>query len=85
VGNNGAWGLERAVMRELLGYDLVAGLSHDTRYDVVARGLGAQGELVRTPREIGPALRRAFAAGGPAVLDVVLDPEATYPRTTGLA
>ena len=84
VGNNGAWGLERAVMRELLGYDLVAELSRDTRYDLVAEGLGARGELVRTPGEIGPALRRAFAAGGPAVLDVVLDPDAAYPRTTGL-
>jgi thiamine pyrophosphate-dependent acetolactate synthase large subunit-like protein len=85
VGNNGAWGLERTLMRELFGYDLVADLRQETRYDLVAVGLGAHGELVRSPGDIAPALERAFAAGVPSVLNVLLDPEATYPRSTGPA
>jgi acetolactate synthase-1/2/3 large subunit len=84
VGNNGVWGLERAMMREMLGYDLAASLRPETRYDLVAEGLGAYGELVRTPAGLRPALERAFGAGVPAVLNVQIDPEAGYPRTTGL-
>ena len=33
----------------------------------------AHGERVTEPKEIGPALQRAFASGRPAVLDVPID------------
>jgi len=84
VGNNGVWGLERTMMREMLGYDAAATLRPETRYDLVAEGLGAYGELVDTPAGVRPALERAIAAGVPAVLNVQIDPEAGYPRATGL-
>ena len=82
VGNNGMWGLEKHPMRFLYGYDVVADLAPGTRYDEVARALGADGETVKSPRDIGPALDRAFAAGGPYLVNVLTDPEIAYPRST---
>ena len=40
----------------------------------LAESLGCYGERVETPEQVGPALRRAFAAGRPAVLDVQIRP-----------
>jgi len=82
VGNNGGWGLEKHPMRFLYGYDVVADLAPQTRYDGVVRALGGAGETVRLPDEIGPALDRAFAAGMPYLVNVLTDPEVAYPRTT---
>ncbi len=47
----------------------------DVDYAGYARLLGLHGERVDAPEEIGPAWDRALAAGRPAVLDVVTDPE----------
>ncbi len=52
------------------------------RYDEVVRALGGAGELVTAPSGIGPALRRAFAANVPYLVNVVTDPEIAYPRST---
>ena len=82
VGNNGIWALEKYPMQLLYGYDVAAELRPRTRYDEVARALGADGELVTSPDEIGPALRRGFAAGGPYLVNVVTDPAVPYPRST---
>jgi acetolactate synthase-1/2/3 large subunit len=81
-GNNGAWGLEKHPMRSLYGYDVVADLQPGCRYDEVVRALGGAGECVTEPAEIGPALRRAFAAGVPYLVNVITDPEVAYPRAT---
>jgi acetolactate synthase-1/2/3 large subunit len=48
----------------------------------VVRALGGAGELVSTAAGIGPALRRAFAANAPYLVNVVTDPEIAYPRST---
>jgi acetolactate synthase-1/2/3 large subunit len=82
VGNNGAWGLEKGPMRAAYGYDVAADLRPGTRYDEVVRGLGGAGELITSPAEIAPALRRAFASGVPYLLNVITDVDAEYPRTT---
>lgn len=84
VGNNGIWGLEKHPMKAIYGYDVAADLQPGCRYDEVARALGAAGETIRLPDELGAALGRAFAAGGPYVLNVVMDPSVTYPRTSSL-
>ena len=84
VGNNGVWGLERTLIHEMLGYDAAAALRPETRCDLVAEGLGAYGELVETPAALRPALERALPQDVPAVLNVRIDPEAGYPRATGL-
>ena len=81
-GNNGAWGLEKHPMRALYGYDVLADLQPACRYDEVVRALGGAGELVTAPGGIGPALRRAFAANVPYLVNVVTDPEIAYPRST---
>jgi acetolactate synthase I/II/III large subunit len=81
-GNNGAWGLEKHPMRALYGYDVLADLQPGCRYDEVVRALGGAGELVTSPAGIAPALRRAFAANVPYLVNVVTDPEIAYPRST---
>ncbi|MGH9041142.1 MAG: acetolactate synthase [Acidimicrobiia bacterium] len=84
VGNNGIWGLEKHPMRALYGYDVVAELRPGTRYDQVVTALGGYGELVERPSEVGPAIDRALAAGVPALLNVLTDPEDVYPRSSVL-
>jgi acetolactate synthase-1/2/3 large subunit len=82
VGNNSALGLEKQAMQMLYGYDVVADLGPQTRYDEVVRALGGSGETVTDPRQIGPALDRAFAAGAPYLVNVITDVAAAYPRST---
>jgi len=81
-GNNGGWGLEKHPMRAIYGYDVAAELQPGCRYDEVVRALGGAGELVTTPDGIAPALRRAFAADAPYLVNVVTDAEIAYPRST---
>jgi acetolactate synthase-1/2/3 large subunit len=81
-GNNSAWALEKRPMQMLYGYDVIADLAPQTRYDEVARALGGGGELVTDPAGIGPALDRAFASGVPYLVNVITDVRAAYPRST---
>ena len=85
VGNNGGWGLEKHPMRAIYGYDVAAELRPETRYDEVVRALGGAGETVREPGELGPALDRAFASGVPYLVNVLTDPDDSYPRSSVLA
>ncbi len=82
MGNNGAWGLEKHPMNFLYGYDVVADLTPQTRYDLVVTALGGGGEMVTRAQDIGPALDRAFAAQVPYLVNVITDPAVAYPRTT---
>jgi acetolactate synthase-1/2/3 large subunit len=85
MGNNGIWALEKHPMEFLYGYSVAADLRPGTRYDQVVEALGGQGELVSQPAELRPALDRAFAAGVPALVNVLTDPEVAYPRRSNLA
>ena len=73
ISNNGGWTADAPWTRPLpkpgrhLGY---------TRYDRLAMDLGAHGEHVEKPNDIRPALERAFAAGRPAVVNVITDHKA---------
>lgn len=82
MGNNSAWGLEKGPMQMLYGYDVVADLAQRTPYDEVVKALGGAGETVTDPKQIGPALDRAYAAGVPYLVNVITDVEAAYPRST---
>ena len=84
IGNNGIWALEKHPMELLYGYSVVAELRPGTRYDEVVRALGGHGELVTSPAELGPALRRAFSSGLPAVVNTLTDPAVAYPRRSNL-
>jgi acetolactate synthase-1/2/3 large subunit len=82
MGNNSAWGLEKGPMQMLYGYDVAADLGQRTPYDDVVKALGGAGETVTDPKQIGPALDRAYAAGVPYLVNVITDVEAAYPRNT---
>ena len=82
MGNNSAWGLEKGPMQMIYGYDVIADLAHRTRYDEVVKALGGGGETVTDPKEIGPAIDRAFDSGVPYLVNVITDDGATYPRNT---
>ena len=85
IGNNGIWALEHHPMKFLYGYSMAAELRPETRYDQIAEALGCHAELVSKPDELRPALERAFAAGRPALVNVLTDPEVVYPRKAVLA
>jgi acetolactate synthase-1/2/3 large subunit len=85
IGNNGIWGLEKHPMRALYGYDVVADLRPEIRYDQMMESFGGKGELVKDPDEIAPALKRAFESGEPTVVNVITDPDIAYPRSSNLA
>jgi acetolactate synthase I/II/III large subunit len=77
--------LEKHPMEMLYGYSVVAELRPGTRYDEVVKALGGHGELVSAPADLRPALERAFAAGVPAVVNTLTDPQIAYPRRSNLA
>ena len=64
VGNDAAWGIDKNLQLGLYGKAVITDLA-PSRYDLVAQGLGAYGELVERPEELEPAFERALAANGP--------------------
>jgi acetolactate synthase-1/2/3 large subunit len=84
IGNNGIWATEKHQMQNLLGESIAADLRPGVRYDRLVEGLGGYGELVERPEEIIPAFRRALESRVPAVINVLTDPSAEYPRSAAL-
>jgi acetolactate synthase-1/2/3 large subunit len=78
VGNNGAWNQTTQGVLRRGGKGLSTYLSQATNYAKIMEGMGGHGERVSDPAAIRPALERAFASGKPALLDVVIDPTASY-------
>ncbi len=85
IGNDGAWGQIKHPQRAIVGHTTAAELSPGIRYDKMVEALGGYGELVERPEEIRPALERAFASGLPACINVLIDPEKPYSRSTNVA
>jgi len=77
VGNDRQWGQIAVGQRMMYGRDraIASVLRDSARYDKVVEGLGGHGEFVERPQDIRPALERAFAAGKPACVDVITDPD----------
>jgi acetolactate synthase I/II/III large subunit len=74
--DNGMYGTirmhqERNYPARVSGTDLV-----NPDFAALARAYGAHGETVRTTAEFAPAFERAAAAGVPALLHVIVDPQA---------
>ena len=74
--NNGMYGTirmhqERHHPGRVIGTDL-----HNPDFAALARAYGAHGEIVERTAEFAPAFQRAQAAGGPAILELRIDPEA---------
>ncbi|MGH2681900.1 MAG: thiamine pyrophosphate-binding protein [Actinomycetota bacterium] len=76
IGNDGAWGQIKVAQEALYGEGNApaAVLSQDTPYERMVEALGGHGERVTEPDQIRPALGRAFDAGVPACINVILDP-----------
>ena len=86
MGNNGIWALEKHPMEFLYGYSVAADLrpGHALRQGRRRRSAGTASWCAR-PDELRPALERAFAAGLPALVNVLTDPTVVYPRKSNLA
>jgi acetolactate synthase-1/2/3 large subunit len=52
------------------------------RYDKMVEALGGHGEFVERPEQIRPALKRAFASGLPAAINVMIDQTKAYLHVT---
>ncbi|OMC16637.1 acetolactate synthase [Mycolicibacter heraklionensis] len=79
VGVDHQWGLEVGVYKRTFEQPSPQPGVHwgkDVRFDKIAEGMGARGEFVDDETQIGPAIERAFAAGGTAVIHVCIDPKA---------
>jgi acetolactate synthase-1/2/3 large subunit/sulfoacetaldehyde acetyltransferase len=75
VMNNNCWGSEKAYQREFFGGRYIGCDIGNPRYDDYARLFGAAGYRVEHPDQIGDAVRAAFAAGQPAIVEVPVDPD----------
>ncbi|RAV01540.1 thiamine pyrophosphate-binding protein [Mycolicibacter senuensis] len=79
VGVDYQWGLEVGVYKRTFSQPSPQPGVHwskDVRFDKIAEGMGCHGEYVQDEAEIGPAIKRAYAAGGTAVIHVCIDPKA---------
>jgi acetolactate synthase I/II/III large subunit len=85
IGNDGAWGQIKHPQKAIIGHTTAAELTPGIRYDKMVEALGGYGELVERPEEIRPALERAFASGLPACVNVLIDPDKPYSRSTNVA
>jgi acetolactate synthase-1/2/3 large subunit len=75
IGNDGAWGQIKVAQEALYGEGNApaAFLSQETGYEKMVEGLGGHGERITEPGDIRPALQRAFDAGVPACINVMVD------------
>lgn len=78
--NNGLYGTIRIHEENRLegrknGTDLV-----NPNFLMLAKAYGAHGERVRSTEEFGPAFERSLAAGKPALIEMMIDPEAIHCR-----
>ena len=71
--NNESLGASRETLHERLKRHEI-GISLRGDYAAVARALGAYGERIERPRDLQPALNRALAHPGPALLEIGVKP-----------
>lgn len=83
VCNDSAWGMTKhqieityPKLKKMQGVDLGF-----VRFDKIAEAMGGHGELVTEIKKLRPALKRAFASGKPAVINVKTDPKAVSGAT----
>jgi pyruvate dehydrogenase (quinone) len=91
VFNNSTLGMVRLEML-VGGYPFWGTEMHNPDFSAVARAIGFHAERVERKEDLAPAIERAFAHPGPALLDVTTDPnamsappKATYQEARGFA
>jgi acetolactate synthase-1/2/3 large subunit len=82
VCNNGQYGTIRMHQEKTYPGRVSGTQLFNPDYAALARAYGAHGECVTRTEEFAPALERALAADLPAVIELVLDPDALSPGLT---
>lgn len=80
VSNNGMYGTIRMHQERHYPQRVIATSLVNPDFAELARSFGASGEQVREFDAFAPALDRALSFGGPAVIELVVDPEAITPQ-----
>ena len=75
ISNDAGWGTERHGQLKALGGQVNCDLGH-CDYHLIGEAYGAIGRRIEKPADIAPALKMAFAADRPVVLNVITDPMA---------
>ena len=78
VMNNGCWGAEKAYQRDFFGGRYLGADIPNPPYDALARLWGAEGYRVERAADLESVLAQAMTCGKPAVVDVMVDPDALY-------
>ena len=82
VCNNGQYGTIRMHQEKTYPGRVSGTQMFNPDYAALARAYGAYGERVETTEEFLPAFERAKAAAAPAIIELVLDPDALSPGLT---
>lgn len=77
VNDDRALGAEMAAHMNHIGHPVEVQFS-DVRYDQMVIAMGGHGEFVEHAQDLQPAVRRAFASGKTALVQVRTDPQASY-------
>jgi acetolactate synthase-1/2/3 large subunit len=80
--NNGMYGTIRMHQEREYPGRVSATALNNPDFAALARAYGGHGETVKATVEFGPAFDRARASGKPAIIEIVLDPEAITPSRT---
>ena len=78
VMNNGCWGAEKAYQRDFFGQRYIGADVPNPPYDKLAQLYGAAGFRVEKASQVESAVREALHCGKPAIVDVMVDPNALY-------
>ncbi|MCB1883114.1 MAG: thiamine pyrophosphate-binding protein [Geminicoccaceae bacterium] len=76
--NNRCWGAEKAYQRDFFGGRYIGADVSSPAFDKLAELYGAKGYRASTLAEAAEAIEAALGCGGPAVVDVAVDPAALY-------
>ena len=78
VMNNGCWGAEKAYQRDFFNQRYLGADVPNPRYDKLAELWGVRGYRVDTISQFEQAMANALSENKPAVIDVMVDPNALY-------
>ena len=82
VVNNGMYGSIRMHQERHYPGNVWGTMLTNPDFAALARSYGAHGEIVVRTADFAPALERASAASGPALIELQISPEALSPRMT---
>jgi acetolactate synthase-1/2/3 large subunit len=82
VVNNGMYGTIRMHQEREFPAHVWGTALRNPDFVALAQAYGAHGEGVTTTEDFGPAFERALQSGRPALLELVIEPDAITPRTT---